>query len=288
MIKTKKYLEYLLLAVVLAFTVSGSYTFYQGLVNGKMQDCGWYWNSLFFAGIAITAEIVCFCALLFDLWRGKYSCFLYIPFVIIWGAIIYDYARGAWLAIGCGFLSIYFLVKEQYKKKWFKLIGILILETAVLLSLNSNIGARAKSIITDGAKPQNARYLIWESSIKMFLDYPVTGVGLGQYYPYYDKQYSLYNSNGRIRHAHNDFIHMLAENGLVGFCGFIAMFWVICWKHWHKLNENFNPYSVMCLATVITFLAHGLTEYNFGANAGVIMVFWLVVGLTTTLAELEE
>lgn len=288
LIKYKKSYLLCLLTLVYSFTISSGHVFYQGLIQGNLRAFGWYYHPLFFAGDAITIELVCFCAILFKFF-DDYNCqLLYLPLFVIWGAIIYNGSRGAWIAILCGFILIYMLSEKQYKIRCVKIVGILLLEAAVLLSLNTGIGKRVQSIYKEGVQPKYSRYLIWKSATNMFLDYPITGVGLGRFHDLYNAKYGTFQYDDSIRHAHNDYLHMLAENGIVGFCGFVTMFAVICWKHWKKLQQKFNPYSVLCLATVVTFLVHGLTEYNFAANAAVVMIMWLVVSILTVLAEWDD
>ena len=85
-----------------------------------------------------------------------------------------------------------------------------------------------------------------------------------------------------LEHAHNNFIHMLAENGLLGFLGFVCMFGYFVWqslKGWHHTR---NPYDLMIIGMIVALLIQGLTEYNFG-NSALMKTFWLLFGVLLIL-----
>jgi O-antigen ligase len=63
----------------------------------------------------------------------------------------------------------------------------------------------------------------WQAGWHMFEDHPVTGVGIGNFnarYPDYYVRETFRVSQG---HAHNFYIHMLAENGLIGLAIYLTL-----------------------------------------------------------------
>lgn len=86
-----------------------------------------------------------------------------------------------------------------------------------------------------------------------------------------------------LTHAHNNFIQMLAENGVVGFVGYIFAFGYILWRNIKNYFTNKNPYALMIAGSTGALVLQGLTEYNFG-NGAVMKLYWLVLGCLVVLA----
>ena len=106
------------------------------------------------------------------------------------------------------------------------------------------------------------------------------GVGLGQYSKTYNDMslgYKSTEAKEKLDHAHNNFIHMLAENGLIGFMGFSYMFGYFSWQSLKGWQRERNPYHLMIISTISALLLQGLTEYNFG-NSALMKTFWLLFG----------
>ena len=77
---------------------------------------------------------------------------------------------------------------------------------------------------------------------------------------------------------------MLAENGLVGFIGYVFAFGFILWKNIKNYLLNKNPYALMIVGSTTTLLLQGMTEYNFG-NSSVMKIYWLVLACLVVMAR---
>ena len=100
------------------------------------------------------------------------------------------------------------------------------------------------------------------------------------------KEYSKFRFSydlSTFTHAHNNFLHMLAENGLIGLLGYIFAFGYILWKNLKHYFANKNPYALMIVGSTGALLLQGLTEYNFG-NSSVMKIYWLVLACLIILA----
>ena len=93
-----------------------------------------------------------------------------------------------------------------------------------------------------------------------------------------------YEGVGRLTHAHNNFLQMLGENGLVGFAGYVLAFGYILWRNIKNYFVNKNPYALMIVGSTGALILQGLTEYNFG-NGAVMKLYWLVLGCLVVLAS---
>ncbi|HMS40518.1 MAG TPA: O-antigen ligase family protein, partial [Pyrinomonadaceae bacterium] len=75
---------------------------------------------------------------------------------------------------------------------------------------------RGTGLQNAGGDLLSGRTHFWQTALKIFLDYPIFGVGLnafGTAFPNYD----TWNGTLRVEQAHNDYLQMLTEAGIVGF-----------------------------------------------------------------------
>ena len=78
------------------------------------------------------------------------------------------------------------------------------------------------------------RFALWESTIAMIEEHPLLGVGWGSYYlAYPDYNFFIQDEHVLIFHAHNMYLNMLAEVGIIGGAAFLLTFFAqgfLCWK----------------------------------------------------------
>ncbi len=113
-----------------------------------------------------------------------------------------------------------FLILIYIKNKKFLIAGlVVVLMTLIYCFFFSNIGREFKR----GDVHSYERLIIWEDTLNLWSDYPIFGSGLGtfrDYYPRYKRMEGTYTA----QYAHNEYLNLLAEMGIVGF----ALFgWII-------------------------------------------------------------
>lgn len=268
-------------------TLTSVYAVYQGL-SGMSRANGFYGHPMTLGGwLCIFLPL-----LLIEFFErkllGKYYWLAGLAFCICSAGLVFNATRGAWLAVAivCAALLIYYMFKSKRNLA----VGIIFIALVSTLLVNNSKFMHRLDTIDDFNKYQSntERILIWQSAWKMFKDYPILGVGLGQYTENYQKKYiSPQAKEPKLGHAHNNFMQMLAENGIVGFAGFVTMFGYIIFKNllaWFKVK---NVYALMIVSATVCLLLQGFTEYNVG-NSAVIKMYWLVLGLLVVLSELYK
>jgi len=133
----------------------------------------------------------------------------------------------------------------------------------------------AFTLIFIGIKPVIERFtldsLISESrprfyalTLDMIGDFPVLGTGAGTYIHAYTR-YEQEDLSGILHHAHNDYLEMLAEMGMVGGCAiilaaFIALGWMLA--RWLKRRDEFvRGVGLGCMAGVTAVLIHSVSDF---------------------------
>lgn len=268
---------------IVGISLSALCAIYQGL-GGNTRANGFFGSPMTLAGYLCLFIPILFVLFLerkrYDIWKWIIGISLSVCCV----ALLFNGTRGAWLAIATviSLLLLYYLIQKE-KMAVFILCGLLIV--GVGLSQYQPFTNRVASI-TDTKNQSNAeRFLIWNSALHMFEDHPVLGVGLGQYKDNYQKKYiSPEAKEPKLEHAHNNFMQMLAESGIVGFGGFVILISGLIGYSFKRFFKNKNPYALMMCASTLALVLQGLTEYNFG-NSAVMKCFWLLQGCLLVLSK---
>ncbi|MCI1749799.1 MAG: O-antigen ligase family protein [Megasphaera cerevisiae] len=124
--------------------------------------------------------------------------------------------------------------------------------------------------------------MLWRSCIDMYLDHPVGGIGLGNFQKIYENRYRYPDETEHLSHAHNNFMHLLAETGTfgaVGYIGFVLYFLFTSFKSWRRHQD---PYDILVFTTVLSFMGlFGQIEYIID-NSSAVRIFWfLLAGFIT-------
>lgn len=271
---------------LLGVTLGSICLIYQGL-SGDSRASGFFGHPMTFAGyfcIYLPVLLVCF---LEQKIYGEWRWLAGGSFILGVVALLFNATRGAWLALVPVLLFIigYYLLKGN---------RLAILCLAVFIAAGAGLSQyqpflQRLATITDTKYQSNTeRLLIWNSAYTMFKDHPVLGVGLGQYKDNYQKKYiSPKAKEPYLSHAHNNFLQMLAENGIVGFVGFLTLLACFIGYSFKRFWQEKNPYALMMSMATLALVLQGCTEYNFG-NSAVMKSFWLVQGCLLVLSYVDK
>ena len=110
---------------------------------------------------------------------------------------------------------------------------------------------------------------MWEAGARMFLDHPITGVGLQDLHPLYDR-YRSPAATERAGHLHNVYVQIAATMGTVGLAAFVWLYWALLRSAARGLRPMLRARGLAAavrlgvLAGLVGFLVAGLFEWNFG------------------------
>jgi len=123
---------------------------------------------------------------------------------------------------------------------------------------------------------RDLRNVIYRDTWRIFRDHPVAGTGAGTLVTVYP-QYESLHTGKVVDHAHNDYLQLLAETGLIGgLCGiaFLALL-LAGMRHQLERPEEEFPQAVRLGASVACagLLLHGLVDFNFQIPANALLFF---------------
>ena len=165
-------------------------------------------------------------------------------------AIVMSWSRGAWLGVGAGLIVA--TIVQSRRAFVLSVIAAFALTFVILLSSINIIPAAVADRfggVTDyfgvfdvrGVKVDDSNYAIvermahWQAAVEMFVAHPLLGVGIGNYAAVYPG-YALPHWDDPLGHAHNYYLNVAAEAGLIGLAAYLLLWAAAFWQGWRAVR----------------------------------------------------
>ena len=214
-------------------------------------------------------------------------------------ALIASWSRGAWIGFAAALLVMAAALPRR--TRW-GLLAIALLAVIVIGLYHADLlPASVVARLTDfaaelrledvrGVGINSANYAVierlahWQSALEMWRQHFWTGVGLGCYEPAYPAV-ALINWPFALGHAHNTYLNLLAETGLIGTIAYLVLWAAVFWQTWRitRTTRGLTRGLAIGLLGVWTHLA----VHNFFDNLYVNNVHVLVGALMGAVASVQ-
>ena len=215
----------------------------------------------------------------------------YIFFVFILSGLILSMSQGAWVGLVMGEILLLVLGNKRIRRS----IVILVLFTVIsfiIFSIHSIlVGNDLLSFFHTRLDPYSTskveRIYIWRSSIKMFLDHPITGIGIGTF-PLIYPSYKLPEARElSMSFAHNLPLNLLVETGIFGFLSFLAFIVSLYKKGLRLYKEAQDDFILILIASLTAYLGHQLFDGTmWSLHIG--LIFWFMGAIILNLCERDK
>jgi len=170
-------------------------------------------------------------------------------------------------------------------KKLLAAIGVAAIFVGGSIYATPSLQARIATIGDSTEHSQAQRYLFWRSATQMFLDHPIMGVGAVNYPALYQTKYiSPLADEPNVAHAHNNFFHFLAEEGIIGMSLYSIMIGYCLWWSWKRHKDMFG---MLLFASTLTLVIFSLTDYTWPMFTPM-RIYWVLLGICIRGVELSE
>jgi len=227
-------------------------------------------NFAFFANLCLFFGLGYFFAQskkIFKIWSGVAVCLMLT-------AVVLSFSRGAYLGLISGsiFFAIVFLRRSNLLGGSAVMAGLVL---AAIVFLNSNIISQRLISSFNLKEGSNAeRYKNWTQAVEIVRDNPLGGIGLGNYArtvkPTAADRSSIY--------AHNLFLDIAAETGILSALVFLALLLISIWRN----VRNGDMIGLGVASGLIGFLVHSMFDTALYSPQVLVMLLVLIVfGMNT-------
>ena len=217
-------------------------------------------------------------------WAGRSHSFRYwlwgglgAALLLVGGGLLASWSRGAWLGFGAALLVIAAALPRR--SGWGLLLILLILVGGLGLYTTGRLPAALSTRLTGflsytrfedvrGAPINDANYAVmermahWQAALEMWRANFWLGVGLGCYEPAYSN-YALINWPIALGHAHNFYLNLLAEVGLLGLSSYLIFLGGLLFSLWlatRRLAGWRRGLALGLLGAFTHFAVHSLVD----------------------------
>ncbi len=230
---------------------------------------------------------------LWAIWRAHRPIPASIPLAVIFytassallvAGVIMSWSRGSWLGFAASMGAVLLALPRRW---WYGVLPVALaaLVIAVLWisgRLPASVISRVESVTDEitafsdvrgvDITPENyanvERLAHWQAAINMIQANPILGVGFGNYEVAYPS-YSLLNWALALGHAHNYYLNVFAEAGIIGLGAYLALWLTVILLTW-RARRHPDPLArliVIGLLGTWTYLAvHSLTDNLYVNN----------------------
>ena len=213
-------------------------------------------------------------------WRGGKFRYLLIPyFGLVLPVLFLTQSRGGWF----GFASMLGIFSLFNRKMLVVVLIVILVSGCIILGVPF---LKDRFLSSFSSEQYLSRIYIWKATIHMIQDYPILGIGTGNYHTVYP-QYRLPGSwETEVSFAHNLFLEVAVEFGLIGLVLFCLFLLGIIYMGL-SLALTGNPIYQGVFAAFAGVLIHQQVDLPIWSIA-IGGIFWMMVGLMMGMYRYES
>lgn len=221
-------------------------------------------------------------------------------------ALIMSWSRGAWLGLGAAVVGM--VVALVVKSGRGAVLGVVLVALVAYALLAGGLAHIPPSLVqrfsdfipymgvsdVRGAEVTDANFAVlerlahWQAAWQMWTDHPWLGVGIGNYEPVYPR-YALSQWPLPLGHAHNYYLNIAAETGIVGLGAYLLLWGTALLQAWRAVRRG-SGWELGVALGVLGVVIH-LSVHNFVDNLyvhGMYLHLAVLLGLITSIASNQE
>jgi hypothetical protein len=140
-------------------------------------------------------------------------------------------SRSAWLALVVGSIALVFSNAGFRRALDWRVAATALVVLALVVAGAAAVGGLDLEVLSEAGKSLEFRGQYWRATLSMIGDFPILGVGPGEFLNYYT-QYKLPEASEEIRDPHNFLLEAWATGGTFAFLALVAVLAGFAWQSW--------------------------------------------------------
>ncbi len=208
-------------------------------------------------------------------------------------AVFFTGSRGGMLSffgIGVFFLLTFFLRKNKNQNQSkLPIIATILVVICVIIGSTFFLGADSSMVRSVGLSEMtqkdfsSGRLDFWKIAIQIFLNNPILGAGFDSFAIVMSK-FDTWNGTFRIEQAHNDYLQVLAEAGLLGLLCVVTFIFITFKQGFKNIKANENQLTsgvaLGALAGCLGIFIHSFFDFPLRTPSNT-LIFLILVTLAT-------
>lgn len=133
------------------------------------------------------------------------------------------------------------------------------------------------------------RLFTWKRTLRLVKVHPLFGIGPDNFKEFFaryfhDEAVEMFpSSNGGLDKAHNEFLDVLLDNGILGLLAYLAFFgWLLYYAFSKSKNRGIAPVFGVAVAA---YMAHAFFGYQLPLHSP---IMWMMIGMLAGLCRVEK
>lgn len=268
---------------------------YLGIIDRSWWDSSRFLSSTYvnhnhFAGYLELAIPLAIGMSLAEKNMGKRSIYVY-SFLILSIAFLLSMSRGGWLSLSLSMTFMAFMIFKRGHSRFVLFMAVLFFVTlGIFIFTAMDLGFLLRRVASYREFDFTGRLEIWKGTINIIKHNWISGTGLGSFM-YNFPRYRPPGLNAFINYAHNDYLQVASELGILGLCLMIFIVFKIIRKglktHGMAISSFKKWISLSLTAGVLSIAIHGLGDFNLYIPANAIL-FTVFCGFIFNISSRKE
>lgn len=287
-------LPWALFAAAAANSAFALYQFGDALARGKdlytVRPSGRMFY-MTYGGVMMSAITFAVAMLLRGRLRARAKVALIALTVVMAAGLAASLVRSAWvgLAVAIFVLAVVADKRLLWAFPTVAVVAFLVAPRPIIHRAASIVNAATADEHGETEGPPEFRVDIWRTTLRIAKDFPVAGVGLHNTIYLYDKYKDAGSIESQVPHAHNNYIQIVVERGVVGLAAFVYFFYSLLRlfaRGYHAARSaEGRVVGLAGLGVTAGFLVAGFFEYTFGDYEIMVFIYALAAGMVITTRD---
>lgn len=270
-----------LLAVIQHFTFNGKLYWFRVLSQGGIPF-GPFVNHNHFAGLVELTDPLGLAMLISATVQRNKLLLLSLLTIIPIGALVLSASRGGitGFLFECALLGVLLRTPKRGSKQLLIAACLVFAAGGLAVWLGAGWTAERFGNLTRGDISRDRRVSMFKDTWKIFLDHPWCGTGLGTFETVYPR-YESYYDGSVVDHAHNDYLELLADTGLIGGLCMVAFIAILFQSGLSNIRSAATVPSrslnAGALAACAGLLLHSFVDFNMHIPSNALLFLLLAI-----------